>query len=123
MTNENEPNRRVWSPDVLGVLQHGQTDGALLVRVQFLVLQTHLQVLRYSLWKGCISFTPCHGLPLTPNPESNSDSHQTANVAEQRYHTHLTSMTDQSLAKVFTLLTIVLTLIKSTPLKSPTQGL
>lgn len=36
-------------PDVLSVLQHRQTDGALLIGVQLLIIQTHLQVLGYSL--------------------------------------------------------------------------
>lgn len=36
-------------PDVLSVLQHRQADGALLVGVELLVIQAHLQVLGYSL--------------------------------------------------------------------------
>lgn len=36
-------------PDILSVLQHRQADGALLVGVELLVIQAHLQVLGYSL--------------------------------------------------------------------------
>lgn len=41
--------QRCGVPDVLAVLQHRQTDGALLIGVELLVVQAHLQVLGYPL--------------------------------------------------------------------------
>lgn len=36
-------------PDIFPIFQHRQTDGALLIGVQLFIIQTHLQVLGYSL--------------------------------------------------------------------------
>lgn len=41
--------KHIVIPDILAIFQHGQTDGALLIGVQLLIIQTHLQVLGYSL--------------------------------------------------------------------------
>lgn len=46
---EKAKDKHIVVPDILSILQHGQTDGALLISVQLLIIQTHLQVLGYSL--------------------------------------------------------------------------
>lgn len=51
---EKAKDKHIVVPDILSILQHGQTDGALLIGVQLLIIQTHLQVLGYSLQRDLV---------------------------------------------------------------------
>lgn len=74
-------------PDILSILQHWQTDGALLISVQLLIIQTHLQVLGYSLqrerqtefnyWSVPCSrvLTMCYGRLWVSQPRQKEKSH------------------------------------------------